>query len=246
MAATATTRRKTTAAKPVEPVEVVETEDEFEEMDEADIEETDEDESDGDEDDDLEELEEVEEEETTVTPTKTKATKAKATKAATTAKAPAIEYGSPWLAKYITDTTDDRYDARGIRMLLRKLAADGKLNRKVGEDRNRYSFTGPDDETVKQVLAMVKDGTAKALKQQGLDKVKEQAAIKKAAAKAAKEAKEAEAAEVEETDEEEIEEVEEAPKPAPRRRPSATKTATPAPAKATPSTVRRKPAAAAK
>lgn len=213
MAGTATRRKTESAPEP----EVVE--DEFEEMEEDE--------------DDLDDLEEVEEEETTVTATKTKATKAKAEKAASKS---SIEFGSPWLAQYITETTGDKYDSRGIRMLLRKLAADGKLDREVGVTRERYSFSGPDDATVKLVLSMVKSGEAKALKQAGLDKVKEQAAAKKAAAKAQREQ------EAEEPEEEEMEEVEEAPKP--RRTRAKTATTPAAPAKAAPSTRRR--AAAAK
>lgn len=214
-----TTRRA--ASKPAPEPEAVE--DEFEEELEDEV-----------EDDGLEELEEDEVEETP-------APKAKRTKAAPAADGekpkrqppvkPTIEFGSPWLAAYITENTDETYDARGIRMLLRKLANDGKLQRQVGVERSRYEFTGEKDPIVVAVLAMVKSGEAKALKQAGLQKVKDEAAAKKAAKAAAK----AKAAPVEEDDDEmEDEEVEEAP--APKRR-TATKAA--APAKATPATRRR-------
>lgn len=211
-----TTRRKPTA--PAEPVEV----DEFEEL-EDDLEEDADIEGSGD--DDLTEVEEAEE-----------APKPKAKR--TPPVQPTIEFGSPWLASYITEQTGESYDGRGIRMLLRKLAKDGIFNREVGVERARYEFTGPTDPTVVAVLAMVKSGAAKELKQAGLQKVKDDAAAKKAAKAAAKAA----AAEAAEDDVEEMEEVEEAPKPTPRKK------AAPAagPAKATPATATRRRTAAAK
>lgn len=192
--------RTKAAAAPVEEPD----EDEFEEME------------DGEEDlDELDEIEEPEEE----------APKPKAKKT-TTAKAAAAapQYGSAWLAGFVTEQTNEKYDGRAVRMLLRKIAKDGKLEREVGVTRDRYSFTGPNDPTVKAVLAMIKSGEAKAMKQAGLDKVKEQAAAKRAAKKAA------EAEEMEDAEEEDEEE--EAPVSKPRtRRAAPAKTA---PAKATP------------
>jgi colicin import membrane protein len=222
-------------AAPVEEPE----EDEFEEMDEV-------------EDDDLEELEEEEPEE--APKPKTRRTKAKADPTAEEGdvvkpkrKAPTrpeIQYSSAWLAAHVTEKTGETYDARGIRMLLRKLAKDGKLSRVVGEDRNRYEFTGPSDQTVKDVLDFVTSGAAKELKQAGLQAVKDKAAEKKAAARAAREAAAAEAAEVEaeaeDVEDDELEEEAPAPKPAVRRRAAAPAKA--APAKATPAARRRAPA----
>lgn len=131
---------------------------------------------------------------------------------------PKIDFGSPELASYVTEKTGESYSARDIRMLLRKLAKDGKLAREVGVDKQRYEFTGPNDQTVKLVLRMIQDGTAKALKQEGLQKVKDLAAERKAAKAAAAEAEA----------EDEMEEVEEeAPKPT-RRRAAAPAKATPA------------------
>lgn len=202
MAARATSTRA--KAKVAEVEEPIEDEDEFEEIEDGD--------------DDLEELEEVGEDDDEAAPTP----KAKKTAAATKAKASnAPKFGSAELAAYITETTGENYDGRSIRMLLRKLAKDGKHDRVVGETRDRYSFTGPNDPTVKAVLAMVKSGEARAMKQEGLQAVKEKAEAKKAAAKAAKEA------EVEDVEEEAVEE---APRPR-RTRPAAAK---PGPAKATP------------
>lgn len=218
---TATTRRAS-AAKAAEPETVeVEDEDEFEDMeaDETDTEETD---------DDLEELEDDEEVEEAPAP-KGKKTAAKRQPP----KQPVIAFGSAELAAHVTETTGETYDARAIRMLLRKLAKDEKFKRVIGEDRSRYSFSGPSDPVVVLVVDMVKSGAAKELKQAGLQAVKDKAAEKKALAKAAK------AAEAEAEDDDDMEEEVEAP--APKRR-TATKTA--APAKAQPS--RRRAAAAAK
>jgi hypothetical protein len=151
---------------------------------------------------------------------------------------PKIEFGSPWLAAHVTEKTGETFDARSIRMLLRKLAKDGKLKREVGVTRERYEFSGPNDPIVKSVVAMINSGEAKAMKQEGLQKVKDNAAAKKAAAKAAKEkAAEDEMESVEDEDDIEDDIEDEAPAaPAPKRR-TATKTA--APAKATPATRRR-------
>jgi hypothetical protein len=210
MPATTGTRRRAAAKTAPEP-EIVE--DEFEEDDTEDMED---DTEDG---DDLEELEDAEEPET-------KPAKAKRTPPVR----PTIEFGSPWLAAYITEHTSETYDARGIRMLLRKLAKDGAFEREVGTDKTRYEFSGPKDPIVVAVLAMVKSGAAKELKQAGLQAVKDKAAQKKAAAAKAK----PKVAPVEE-DEDDMEEVEEAPKP--RRRTAAK--ATTAPAKAAPAARRR-------
>lgn len=214
MAATATRRSATKVADPVEPDE-----DEFEEMDE---------------DEELEEVEETEETEEEVPKPKTKRSTAAAQKARAES---APKFGSAQLAAHITELTGETYDARGVRMLLRKLAKDGVLDRAVGETRDRYSFTGPNDPTVKAIVTMVKSGEAKALKQAGLDKVKADAAAKRAAKKAA-----APVEEPEDEDGEDMEEVEEEA-PAPKRRPAARKAA---PAKAAPAKATATRRAAAK
>lgn len=206
--ATAATRGRKAAAPKAAPAPEPET-DEFEEEIE-------------DEDADLEELEESDDE-----PVKEEKPKRKPPTR------PKIDFGSPELASYVTEKTGENYSARDIRMLLRKLAKDGKLAREVGVDKQRYEFTGPNDATVKLVLKMIQDGTAKALKQEGLQKVKDLAAERKAAKAAAAEAKA-------EDEMEEVEEEEEAPKPT-RRRAAAPAKATPA--KATATTRRRASAA---
>ena len=153
-----TTSTKAKSAPVEEPDE-----DEFE--DAEDMEDTDE---------DLDELEEVGDEEDDRAEGKPKAKRSTA-KATAAKAASAPKFGSAELAAYVTETTGENFDGRGIRMLLRKLASTGKLDRQVGETRDPSPFTGPNDPTVKAVVAMVKSGEAKAMKQAGLEKVKEQA-----------------------------------------------------------------------
>jgi hypothetical protein len=217
--ATRSATRRTASTKPAPEPEVVE-DDEFEDAEDEELEDAPED------DDDLEELDEDEEPEEAPAPKAKKVAKAPAAPKAPAQ--PKIEFGSKELAAHVTETTGETYDARAVRMLLRKLAKDEKFQRVVGEDRSRYSFAGPNDPAVQMVIDMVKSGAAKELKQAGLQAVKDKAAAAKAAKAAAK------AAEVE--DAEEMEEVEEeAPKPRTRR--VAAKSA--APAKATPAPRRK-------
>lgn len=102
---------------------------------------------------------------------------------------------SNWLAAYVNEICGTSYDARSMRVLLRKMAKDGLLAREVGEDRSRYVFPkGENDPTVKQVLRMAKSGAVEAEKTAGLERAKASAAAKKTAAAPAKPKKKAEAA----------------------------------------------------
>lgn len=92
---------------------------------------------------------------------------------------PAIEFNSAWLAEYLNSQASTSYDARGLRVLLRRLANEGVITRVVGEDRSRYDFTGgPDSPTVKAILAAVKAKPAKT----AAEKTEKPAAKAKAAA----------------------------------------------------------------
>jgi hypothetical protein len=212
-------RTTSTRAKAQAPVEPEDGEDEFEEMES---------------DEDLEELEEPEE-----APAPAKRTRKTAAPKATADKKPASDAkGSAWLAAHVTEVTGETHDSRSVRMLLRKLAADGKLEREVGVSRDRYEFTGPNDPTVKAVVQLVKSGEAKAMKTAALDKLKTKAAETRAAKAKAKAEAEAEDDEMEDAEEEVPEE---APKPTRRRAAASTKPATPAKATAS----RRRSAASA-
>lgn len=94
-------------------------------------------------------------------------------------------YGAAWLAEYVNEQTDKTYTAANIRVLLRKLAKDGTLDREVGEDRSRYAFTGPNDPVVKAVLKHVKEGALEKEKAERLADVKAKKAAKAASKKAA-------------------------------------------------------------
>lgn len=179
------------------------------------------------EDDDLE-LEELEEVDETPAPKKASKKAAKAAPAEAPAKksrkaasedddAESSAYGAAWLADYVNEQVEGKnYSAANIRVLLRKLAADGTLDREVGTDRSRYSFSGPNDPIVKAVVKHVKAGTLEAAQKARLEAV----ASKKADAAPAKKAGKKASAPVVEEDDEDEEEIEtpKASKKATRRR----------------------------
>lgn len=162
------------------------------------------------EDDDieLEELDaEVEEDAPTPKASKTKAAKAAKTKAG---RADDPEFGIRQLCALLEERTGKAYQPREVRTLLRKMARDGsgRLDREVSADnRNRYSWSGPDDAEVKAVLKAVKGGEIEQGKKEALDKLKQQKAEKAAATEKAapKKAKAAKAPEPDEDDDEDVE-----------------------------------------
>lgn len=211
--------------KKVEPE--VEAPEELEEDLEEELEEDGDVEESGDDLDELE-LDEVEEddeedeiEEAPAKSTKRPAKKAAAKKPAAPKKDP-IEFGTAQLLDHIEAETGKRYDGRALRVLLRKMTADGQLTREHGQ---RYEFTGPEDVKVQKIIERVKSGEIEAAAKVALDKLKADAEVKRAEKKAAKEAAAAAAGD---EDEEEAE-----VKPAPKRR---------APAKKAATTTRRAPA----
>lgn len=187
--------------------------------------------------DDLDDLDDLEVEPEPVATPKKGRKAAKAAAPAKAAKAPAEPkaekatgsgFDSTWLAEHVSNSTGKTYDARSIRMLLRKAASEGILEREVGVDRVRYDFPkGANDPTVKAIVAMAKSGAVEKTNSENLAKVKASKAAKAAAA----------AVEVDE-DEDEVEEA-----PAPKRTRKATTAKAAAPAKAAPATRRRRAAA---
>lgn len=139
-----------------------------------------------------------------------RAKKAPAEKAPAKPKAQPIEFGSAWLAEFVNKQAGTSYDSYNLRILLRKLTKDGVLERAESEGRARYSFTGPTDPQVTQIVEAVKSGAADKAKQERLDKLKADRAEKKAAApkktKAAAKAVEAEP-EVDDEDDFEVEDI---------------------------------------
>lgn len=88
----------------------------------------------------------------------TKKNKAKAAAPAPEPKAESTGYGAAWLAEYINEELGTDYTAANVRVILRKMANDGDLEREVGTDRARYQFSGEKDPTVRAVLKRIKNG----------------------------------------------------------------------------------------
>lgn len=123
-------------------------------------------------------------------------------------KAPEVTFGVADLCALAEERTGKTYTTREMRILLRKLARSGKVNREIkAGNRARYDWTGPTDPEVKRVLKAVESGEIEKGKKEALDSLKErQAAKKKAKAKAGKKGKRAKAEE-EEPEDEDLEEV---------------------------------------
>lgn len=126
----------------------------------------------------LDEDDEVEEEAPAPKAKKKAPAKAKAEKPA----AEKIEFGSGWLAEHVNSEAGTSHTPYTLRILLRKLTAEGTLKRDESQGRARYSFTGPEDPQVKAIVEAVKSGTDEKAKQERLDALK----AKRAEAKAAK------------------------------------------------------------
>src|ERR1700753_750365 len=72
---------------------------------------------------------------------------------------PKIENGAAWLAAHVSEVTQTTGDAKAVRMVLRKLTADGVLQHEQG---SRYDFTGGDDPRVVAVVDAFRAKIAKA------------------------------------------------------------------------------------
>lgn len=120
------------------------------------------------------------------------------------AKKPAREpvaFGTKELAAHVSEATGKEYDAYALRILLRKLAKEGVIERDDSTGRARYSFTGPKDPQVKAIVKAVKEGGAEKAKTERLEGLKE---TRKAKAKPAKAKKAPKAAPVEEVEEDDL------------------------------------------
>lgn len=149
------------------------------------------------EDDTIEELEEAEVEEAPAPKKKAAAKKAAAPKA----EEPAA-LGTSWLVDHVNEQLGTEYKAYDLRIVLRKLAKAGKLERNVGEERGRYTFSGPTDPVVKALVKALKDGELEKDRKEKLAELKAKKASSKKTAPA-----EAEEVELEEDDEEDIEDL---------------------------------------
>lgn len=117
-----------------------------------------------------------------------------------------VVFGASDLAKLLSEKTGKNITARDLRTLLRKMARDGRLDREItAGNRSRYSWSGPNDPEVKQIIKAVTSGELEQGKQEALAKLKaqkaeRQAAKAKAAAAAERKAKKAKPAPVVEED----------------------------------------------
>lgn len=169
--ASTTTRRRTTKAKSAPPPEPEV--DEIEELDE----------------DEVEDLE-VDDEEAELPKRKSSAKKAAAKKSKPADdeddedEAPAksrkeITHGTQWLAEHVNKILGTDHKAYDLRVLLRKMAKKGELEREVGSDRSRYDFSGPKDATVLAVLKKLKSGELEKDRKEKLDELKKRRAASK-------------------------------------------------------------------
>lgn len=129
-------------------------------------------------------------------------TKAKNTKAATKAvpakpAAKAVEttedevFGVSDVAQLIEVRFNKVVKTRDLRTLLRKMARDGRLDREiVAGNRDRWTWSGPEDPEVEKILDAYEAGELEADKKEKLDALKARKAEQRAAAKAAREAEE--------------------------------------------------------
>jgi hypothetical protein len=134
---------------------------------------------------DLELDEDEAEEEAPAPKAKKKSTKAKAEKVEKPAKAE-IAFGTQQLADHVNEEAGTSHTPYTLRILLRKLTADGVLERAESEGRARYSFTGPEDPQVQAIVEAVKSGADKKAEAERLQGLKDKRAAKKAAEKPAK------------------------------------------------------------
>jgi hypothetical protein len=98
-----------------------------------------------------------------------KKTKAKTESTPKAEKAESTGMGASWLAEYINEEVGTEYTAAQMRVILRRLAADGELEREVGTDRARYQFTGEKDPIVRAVLKRVRSGEADSAKAERIE-----------------------------------------------------------------------------
>jgi hypothetical protein len=140
--------------------------------------------------DDLEDLEDLEDEE--VEDDEEEAPRSKSKKKGSSKKTKAkpkkkeVIFGTAALLELIEEETDKKLTGRNLRVLLRKMSKNGKLNRTVGEDKTNYSWSGPEDPEVKRIVKAIRDGEFERVKKEKLDELKGRKAAKKTAKKAAK------------------------------------------------------------
>lgn len=99
-------------------------------------------------------------------------------------RADAPAFGIQELCALLEAKTGKAYNPREVRTQLRKMAREenARINREITpENRQRYSWTGPDDPEVLAVIAAVTGGEIEKSKKEALDALKERKAKKDAA-----------------------------------------------------------------
>lgn len=101
-------------------------------------------------------------------------------------------FGVAGVVELIKEELGQTTTTRELRILLRKMARDGRLDREIiPGNRARWEFAGPDDPQVKAILKAFKAGELEDDKREKLEALKQQKA-KERAAKAKAQAEEAE------------------------------------------------------
>lgn len=136
----------------------------------------------------------------------TKATTKTAAKKPAAKAAPAPEvadetsFGVADIVELIKVKTGKTTKTRDLRILLRKMARDGRLNREIiAGNRNRWEWTGPEDPEIELIIEAFENGELEEDKQAKLQALKDRKAKEKAEKAAAAEAEAAD-------DDEELEE----------------------------------------
>lgn len=94
-------------------------------------------------------------------------------------------FGVRDLIALVKTKTGKEYKPREVRTQLRAMARAGKINREIiPGNKQRYSWSGPDDAEVKAFIKEAKGGAIEANKKAALDKLKSDKAKKSAAAPA--------------------------------------------------------------
>lgn len=144
-------------------------------------------------DEDIEELEELEDDSVEEAAPKKKGAAA------------AVTFGVADLAAHLSEKHNKKITTRELRMLIRKLARDGRVDREIiPGNRSRYDWSGLNDPEVKRIIKAYEAGELDADKAEKLAELKKRGEAKRAAKKAAaaKAAEEDEDDDVEDDDDE--------------------------------------------
>lgn len=100
--------------------------------------------------------------------------------------ATAVTFGVADLAAHLSEKHNKKITTRELRMLIRKLARDGRVDREIiPGNRSRYDWSGLNDPEVKRIIKAYEAGELEADKQEKLAELKKRGEAKRAAKKAA-------------------------------------------------------------